>query len=101
MAVEKIYTKQEIDGINRSKKARPGLFYTDVYGNKFLGTTEGTLELAQRAAAVPYGNTTVDVVITNLINRVTNIENTMATDVELAESEERSRCFSIAMASVL
>lgn len=98
---EIIYTKQQIDQINRTKKAVAGLFYTDTVGNKFLGTTEGTLELAQRAAAVPYRETTVEGALTDYGDRITTIENTMATDTELAETEERARCFSLAMAIVL
>lgn len=97
MAVAPIYSKQQIDDINRQKKAIKDLIYDDVDGNKYIGTSVGTLRLVQYASSVTYNNTTVEGALNEHAEAIEEIESTMATDVELAEADVSLRGFALAM----
>lgn len=106
---ERIYSKQEIDQFNRTKKAVSGITYTDSEGNKFTGTSEGTLSLLQKATSTPYtasrgsgiSSSTVGGALDELGERVSSIEGDYVTEEELAIQIKRAKCFAIAMSTRL
>ena len=107
MAVEKIYTINEINQINLTKKAIVNSIYTDVDGNKYIGTRLGTLMFLQNAASTAIDSISgidsknVQGAIGEINGRLKIIENDYVTEEELAASERRSRCFTLSMSMIL
>ena len=107
MAIERTYTKEELNSIHRTKKAVDKQVYTSTNNAKYLGTDEGTLIFLQNASVTSITNingidsTNVNDALIELLSKVSEIEIDYVLHYELVESEKRSRCFATSMAIIL
>lgn len=104
---ETIYTISQIRQINILQSAVADKIYTDEKGNKYVGTSFGTLIFLQKAVTSPIAeiegivSKTVQGALSEINGRVSKIENDYVTEEELAAAERRSRCYTLSMSMIL